>query len=240
MTTTDPYEMWDASYVLGALSSSQRRAYEAHLGGCNRCRAGVSDLSGMPALLTLLDRDEMSAPAWDDSDGPPEQPQLHPELLDGLLHTVAARRRRFRWVTGAVAAVAATVLAVGVLLAVRPGVDNPVAPQASVGTMTMAPVLPSELTATFTLTGHDWGTTIDMSCSYPSSGSDDGHGDEGGDELALVAVGRDGSRAELGSWLAQAGSTAVTSGSTSMPIGEIATVQVISAETGHVLLQRNL
>jgi hypothetical protein len=34
--------------------------------------------------------------------------------------------------------------------------------------------------------------------------------------------------------------TAVPSGSTSMPIGEIASVQIVSADTGDVLMQRTL
>ena len=52
--------MWDAAYVLGSLSSNERREYEAHLDVCDSCRAAVADLSGMPALLALLDRDEMA------------------------------------------------------------------------------------------------------------------------------------------------------------------------------------
>ena len=36
--SSDPYEMWDAAYVLGSLSSSERRQYETHLSGCKRCR----------------------------------------------------------------------------------------------------------------------------------------------------------------------------------------------------------
>lgn len=53
--TIDAYEMWDASYVLGALSSSERREYETHLAECVRCRSAVADLSGVPALLALVD-----------------------------------------------------------------------------------------------------------------------------------------------------------------------------------------
>ena len=63
--TIDMYETWDASYVLGALSSTERREYESHLNGCERCRSAVADLSGMPALLALLDPD---SPDDDDTD----------------------------------------------------------------------------------------------------------------------------------------------------------------------------
>ena len=54
---THEYAMWDAAYVLGSLSSVERRAYEAHLSTCPSCRKAVGELAGMPALLAQLDRD---------------------------------------------------------------------------------------------------------------------------------------------------------------------------------------
>ncbi len=55
----DKYAQWDAAYVLGALSEMDRREFDAHLGECPACREGVTELSGVPALLSLLDLDEM-------------------------------------------------------------------------------------------------------------------------------------------------------------------------------------
>src|SRR5689334_12737371 len=46
----DPYVLWDAAYVLGSLSSAERREFENHMSACPSCRAAVSELSGMPAL----------------------------------------------------------------------------------------------------------------------------------------------------------------------------------------------
>ena len=57
----DEYAMWDAAYVLGSLSSAEQREFEAHLAGCPLCRSAVGELNGMPALLSLLDRDELAA-----------------------------------------------------------------------------------------------------------------------------------------------------------------------------------
>jgi anti-sigma factor RsiW len=54
------YAVWDAAYVLGSLSEVDRREFEAHLGECPSCRDAVTELSGMPALLSLLDRDEVT------------------------------------------------------------------------------------------------------------------------------------------------------------------------------------
>jgi AAA ATPase domain/Putative zinc-finger len=56
----DKYAHWDAAYVLGALSEVDRRVFEAHLGECPSCRDAVTELSGMPALLSLLDRNEVT------------------------------------------------------------------------------------------------------------------------------------------------------------------------------------
>ena len=73
----DRYAMWDAAYVLGSLSSAERREYEAHLETCDRCRAAVADISGMPAMLAMLDVEDVRA--LDD-----EQPEPPPLL--SLIH----------------------------------------------------------------------------------------------------------------------------------------------------------
>lgn len=235
-TSDDPYDMWDAAYVLGSLSSNERREYETHLSTCKACRAAVAELSGMPALLALLDRDEVAA-----GESPAEPPPLRPEMLDALLEKVSWRRRRSRWVASTVAAAAAVVLALGVFVAVRPGVMNPtVVPQTTLSAMTMTAVTPSELNASFTLTGHGWGTDIAMMCTYDESTDTADHHDDAGDQLAMVAVGRDGHHVQLATWLAQEGVTALPNASTSLSIDEIASVQVVSVDTGDVLLQRNL
>jgi AAA ATPase domain/Putative zinc-finger len=56
----DKYALWDAAYVLGSLSETDRREFEAHLPGCRNCRDAVAELSGMPALLSLLDLDDVT------------------------------------------------------------------------------------------------------------------------------------------------------------------------------------
>jgi len=63
LTTRDNhrYAMWDAAYVLGSLSAVDRREFEAHMANCPACRDAVADLSGVPALLSQLDREEVAA-----------------------------------------------------------------------------------------------------------------------------------------------------------------------------------
>ena len=48
---TDPFEHFDAAYVLGALDDTDRAAFEQHLPGCDECRQRVAELSGLPGLL---------------------------------------------------------------------------------------------------------------------------------------------------------------------------------------------
>src|ERR1700755_2991419 len=80
LTTGDNhrYAMWDAAYVLGSLSASDRREFEAHMANCPACREAVADLSGVPALLSQLDREEVAA--INESDRiPSATPELSPE-----------------------------------------------------------------------------------------------------------------------------------------------------------------
>jgi hypothetical protein len=234
----DPFAMWDAAYVLGSLDAAQRQQYEAHLKTCARCREAVAELAGMPALLALLDPDKVAAL----DEASPELPQPPPELLDSLLAKVSwrnRRRRRLTWAMAAAAAAAAAVV-IAVLVGIRPGSSVPSAapPATSASAPTMTRVAPNSIDATVSLTSQASGTRIEMTCTYPQeSGDSDKHDDV--DKLAMVVVGRDGSHAQLATWLAPAGVTVRPVGTTSMRMDQIAAVQIVSDE-GKVLLQRNI
>ncbi len=160
----DRYVTWDAAYVLGSLSSNERREYEAHLATCKRCRAAVAEISGIPALLAMLDLEDVRAL----DEETPETPPLRPEVLDSVLDKVRWRRRRSRWLTSAAVGVAAALLAVGVVVAVRPeivGLENST-PQETAQALDMTKVSETPINASISLTGYGWGTRIDMACSY--------------------------------------------------------------------------
>jgi hypothetical protein len=78
-----------------------------------------------------------------------------------------------------------------------------------------------------------------VDCSY-TQGRPDTNYDGDDDKLAMIAVGRDGSHVQLATWTAHAGTPASLEGSTSMPIDQIASVQIVSANAGAVLLRRDL
>jgi len=233
----DQYATWDAAYVLGALSDADRREFEGHLSTCPTCHRGVGELAGMPGLLAQLSREEVESI---DASGSPDEglSALRPEMLGSLLDEVSRRRRRARWLacTGGLAAAAA--VAIGLFVAIRPGpATSPPSPQTVVASaLPMAPVTPSQLTATVNLVSHSWGTGIELNCTYaaePPGQSDD----DDGDRLAMVAVGRDGSHTRLSTWIARPGVVASTAGDTSLPVDQIASVQVVSADTGVIFLQ---
>ncbi|MBV8966764.1 MAG: zf-HC2 domain-containing protein [Mycobacteriaceae bacterium] len=238
------YAMWDAAYVLGSLSSAERREFETHMGTCPSCRQAVAEISGMPALLSRLQADDV-AEIDEHGQAASAPPPLRPELLTTLMKKVMWRRRRSRVMTWAVAATAAAVLVVGVFVAWRSnpaGLTPAPPPQASASALVMTPVMPTTMSATITLSGHRWGTQIEMNCTYgvETRGASDDQSDEAGDKLAMVVVGRDGSQARLATWVGLAGVTASPGGSTSLTIDQIAAVQVVSADDGNVLLQRTM
>ena len=237
------YALWDAAYVLGSLSSTERHEYEAHLSSCPSCREAVAELSGMPALLSRLDRDEVAA-IDDGTDGSSATPPMPPELLTSLLAKARWRRRRSRLVTWTLAAAAAAVVVVvGVFIALRsnPGMPTPTPPQAE-SAVAMTQVTPSAFTATVSVKSQQGGTAIDMSCTYGEwpAGVHHEEDQDAGDKLAMVVVGRDGSQDQVATWVALDGTTATPRGHTSMPVEQIAAIRVVSADTGQVYLQRNL
>jgi anti-sigma factor RsiW len=226
------YAMWDAAYVLGSLSPADRREFEAHLSGCPICGQAVAELSGMSALLSKLDRDTVAA--INEADQTSEAAATPPDLLPSLLFAVRRRRRRTRLMTWSCSAAAAVVLAIGVFVGVAGHAPTSPPPQASVSAVPMSQVGTTELTSTVSVNNQRWGTFINMKCVclapvYAHH-----------DRLAMVVVGRDGTHTQLATWVAEPGHTATPAGSISTPADQIATVQVVSADDGRVLLERSL
>jgi hypothetical protein len=100
-----------------------------------------------------------------------------------------------------VAAAAAAVLVIGVFVALtsNAAMRSPTPPQADAYALTMTPVKPIPLSATVSLSGHDWGARIEMNCTYGVGPPDTDHDGDG---------------------------------STSIPMDQIASVQIISADAG--------
>lgn len=223
---------WDAAYVLGSLSAADRREFEAHMAGCPACRDAVAVISGMPALLSQLDRNDVAA--INAADPEMATPEVSSEVLPTLLATVRWRRRRTRLMTWAAGAAAAVVTSIGVLVGVSGGAPTPPPPQATASALPMAQVGTTALASTVSVSSQGWGTSIGMNCVCLAP--PDAHHDM----LAMVVVGRDGSRTRLATWVAEPGHTATPAGSIGMPADHISAVQVVSADNDQVLLEHTL
>jgi anti-sigma-K factor RskA len=107
MTTNEDLHELTAAYALDALDADERRAYEEHLAGCDRCRADLRDLGETAGVLALA------------AGGPAPSAGLRDRILlaareEGPSNVVAIRSSRRRWYAiGAAAAVAAVGLAIG-------------------------------------------------------------------------------------------------------------------------------
>ena len=231
------YADWDGAYVLGALSPAERREYEKHLEQCERCRASVAELTSMPGLLARLGPDRAQAllddPMLDgfgDSilegtaqSGPSAQ------LLDLVRLEDRRRSRRRARTTVALAAVAAVIAAAITVPLLLTRLAAP-APQ----TLALDEVVDVPLSASVTLTPAEWGTQLELECSYPESTED---GADTAWSYGLYVTGDDGTTSELSTWKIAPGSKAQISAATALALADIDTVEIRPIGSDEVLLR---
>ena len=198
---TCPYTTWDGAYVLGSLSTSDRREFEGHLAGCDACSRAVRDLAGLPGLLGRLEPE-----VFDEGDPEPVPDTLLPRLVDAMHRG----QRRRTWLTAGLAAAAAVVVTMGgVVVLDHAGSGTPEAAPTTAATsspttdnLTMKAVGTDPMTATVAVTSVGWGTRIDLTCTYPHSSG----GWEAG-AYALVIHTTDGRTQRLATWNGLPGAT---------------------------------
>ncbi|MEV0892521.1 zf-HC2 domain-containing protein [Promicromonospora sp. NPDC050262] len=252
----DRYAEWDAAYVLGALSPSDRRTYERHLAECAACRAAVAELAGLPGLLGTISPAHAEAlvaeapgPAGlPDGGAPPGEPAPGRPAdvvpLTGLAR--AARRSRFRRrALGAVAAsalvvagaVGGSVLTAGGLFGTPDGgvpdaggTAPPSATAAAARTIELRPVAGADMRAEVVATPTAWGTQFRWSCHYPP---DPGEQPPEGVYVPpepiryeLVLVGRDGARTVAATWSWSGGQTTGLDASTAVSLTDMDRIEI--------------
>ena len=210
--TGDPFAMYDGAYVLGALSDSERHAFEEHLATCDSCAASVRDLGGLPRLLASVPESALLEEV-----APPRS------LLLGVERRMRRDVNRRRWIMGGIAAAAACLITVAVVV-VQP--DNgpsghPVAMSAT-GT---API-----TATADIRDVAWGTSIEVTCHYDEV--------EPPRPYALVVVDRNGTSHELGTWNLSPGKVATYQSGTALHRSEITAVEITTVSGKPLLTLR--
>ncbi|SNT57216.1 Putative zinc-finger [Asanoa hainanensis] len=214
--TNCPHALDDGSYVLGALSPSERAEYERHLAGCPACREAVAEIAVLPGLLgRLADPDQLDLSA---ASPPPDRlPSLLTRVGDERRRSLVLRRRRR---VGAVLLAAGLAAVVGVGVA---GVDagwfggragaGSVAARGTQITGKLVAMQPVgntvPITAEIGINGTKWGTEISMRCTYKAGGDSSKSW-----TFRLVAHGADGAKEQVGSWVAAAGETVEMNGAT--------------------------
>lgn len=227
---------WDASYVLGVLSPSDRRAFERHLTGCGVCREAVAELAGMPGLLGALSPEEAEE-LLDDSAVEVAPPPL--AELAGAVRRSRLRRRAFAVAAAVILLAGGT--AIGGLLLDRDGTQQPLAAPsgsdtpsdstgANVRTVDLRPVGEVDMWAQLVVTPTSWGTKLNWDCHYPPKPgqSPPAPSDYQGEPITydLVLVGRDGARTVAGSWTWSGGETLGLDASSAVPIADVERVEI--------------
>ncbi len=156
---------------------------------------------------------------------------------DAVASLDAARERKRRrsggWAVfvGAVAAAAAAVaITIPATISITQQ-ENPPAAQQPTLQRQMDQVVPSPITANFSLTPVESGTRVNMSCTYAPSETDytwDG---------ALWVVHTDGTQTMLSQWSAHPGQEVTADGVTSVPANRISSVEIRSSTTNQVFLR---
>jgi hypothetical protein len=215
---SDPYREWDAAYLLGALSTKDRHAYEEHLDGCAECSAAVASLGDVPEVLAALPAERALATVTADP----------PDLLPGLVRNVQRDRRRQRIRFGAVAtAIGVAAAVIGALVMIPLTREEPEGDY-----VVLAQTVSSKLSADARLVPEPWGTTIEISCRYDelATPSERARGYE------LYVTDTSGKVQLIASWTSSPGTTVKPAATTKLQRSEIKALDIRSSESGRVLL----
>ena len=242
MTIHDDFATSDGAYVLGSLSPADRRAYEAHLATCDACSAAVSELAGLPGLLARVPDEQAlslvpaaaALPGAAEAGDATESARVGaaPDALPKLLHAARRHRVRVRWWTAGSVLVAAAVLAFVAAL-ILPGALTPSHSQANGAHITLSQVEPNPLSADVRLISEPWGTRIETNCTYAEW---QGSAETGPWKYTMVVTDRSGTSTQVSSWTASAGTTVSPTATTSVPVADIASIDIRAAD-GQVLLR---
>ena len=218
--TNDEFALYDSAYVLGALSSTDRREFEDHLQTCPACANSVREVAGLPGLMSRVSLDQLTA-----------APEPVPEtLLSSLARAVQRERRQRLALVGTAAAAAACLIAVAGVAITR--ADSPARPPVTASASSGTPNLPftavvaSPITASARLVDMDWGTRIDLTCAY------------GGPEpyptsavpYAMVVIDSQGKAEQVATWKALPDRELTVMGASSRTRSDIAAVEIRTSD----------
>ena len=235
------YSHLDGSYVLGALSPAERLEFEHHLAHCAECSRSVRELAGLPGLLSRVTPDLLTEPM--PSDPVPET------LLPSLVRAVRRSRRRRALVVAGVAAATVVTVALGALAVGgaldgdadgtpaaggSPSMTSDAGPSPDTPTAEdLVPIGHVPVSASLTHEDVGWGTKLALTCTYSSD--DEGYSEPRWDSYSLFVRTRDGRAEQVASWLGLPGRTMTLDAATASRWGDIASVEVRTADGQAVL-----
>ncbi|HET9944066.1 MAG TPA: zf-HC2 domain-containing protein [Actinomycetes bacterium] len=206
------------AFVLGGLDPAEHQAFSRHLRTCAVCQREAAQLSGLPALLDLVEPG--AEPEETDGELPTPDGAVPAETVApvALLDRVRAARRRRRWGLGAVAA-ALIVVAGAIGASIGPVMAAVNAPPTRGLVAAAAPVVDGQSAPAqveIDLVTRNWGTQLDVR----------GSGLPTGQVLFLAVTDREGHQYDVASWTGTASGRTTLTAACWMKPGDIVQLQV--------------
>jgi hypothetical protein len=224
----DVFREWDAAYVLGALSSADRADFERHLATCPACSAAVTELAGLPGLLSKLGTEEAVSLTALPQDGHLMAARHEPGQVQRLAASVSRQRRRSRV---AVVAIAGGLVAASIVSGFAIGTtalpsSPPVASASPVQQVAMTPLEANTMTASLAITPKAWGTKFEWSCDYGSGDWSSGVFSTEPWQYELVAIDAKGVETVVATWQSAGSKAGDLSAASSLPTDTIRSVEI--------------
>jgi hypothetical protein len=227
----DKYREWDAAYVLGSLSTDERREFERHLTSCAACTNAVAELAGMPGFLMKIDANTAGALAQT-----PDRENVFAlplEPIQSLARAAIKGKTRLRRQMAVGMTVAASfVLVVG--LAVGLNIHSSTTPNhgqvsaALVGTkINMVALEANAMSVDMRALTKKWGTQFSWNCAYGS----DAVSSVAPQSYDLVVTQTSGVKSTVATWSQVGTSAKGLVASTGIPLSQIKSVEVQYTDT---------
>lgn len=227
----DRYREWDAAYVLGSLSTDERREYERHLTTCAACTNAVAELAGMPGFLMKIDASTASALATEPAHANVIALPLEPiqSLARAAIKQRASLRRRL---VAGMAVAASFVMVIGLLVGSNlhssSDSSNGQTSVLSVGAkVSMVAMEKNAMIVDMRVTKKKWGTLFSWNCTYGNSEVSTG----APESYDLVVTDAAGTATTVATWSQSGTSAKGLVASTGIPLSKIKTVEVQYSDT---------